>query len=232
VPEPLVLGIETSGLWTGVALLRGETALFSESLGPGTDHNELVVSLLDRAFRSAGVEPAALAGIGVTVGPGMFTSLRVGVAAAKALAMADACPLRGIGTLAALAATAGGSGAVLTVVDAHKGQVYVALWSGGTARLEPAVVDVAAVADWLGTGLKPVSALRLAGSGTGLCVEILRAAGFDCLDTGIAVPDPVAVARMAAADIAAGRIDGLADLEPRYLRRTDAELARDKRTGN
>lgn len=228
MPEPLYLGIETSGLWTGAALVRGGSVLFEESLGPGTDHNELIVGLLDRAFSTAGVERRDLAGIGVTIGPGMFTSLRVGLAAAKALAMAHSCPLRGIDTLAALAATAGPGGPVLAVIDARKGQVYAALWSGDRRLLAAAVVDLPGIAAWLG----PVTAreLTLAGSGTGLCLARLTAAGWSCTDSSVTAPRPATLAQMAAADIAAGRVDSLADLEPRYLRRTDAELARDKRT--
>ena len=228
MPEPLTLGIETSGLWTGAALVSGERVLFEESVGPGTGHNEVIVGLLDRAFRSAGIGPAVLAGIGVTVGPGMFTSLRVGLAAAKALAMAAGCALRGVDTLAALAATAGPGGAVLALIDAHRGQVYAALWDDGEARLEPAVVDPDRVVDWLGQ--PPAGpALRLAGSGTELCIGGLVSAGRDCADTGVRAPAARVVARLAAADIAAGRADRLADLAPRYLRRTDAELARERK---
>lgn len=228
MPESLVLGIETSGLWTGAALVSGERVLFEESVGPGTGHNEVIVDLLDRAFRSSGMVPAALAGIGVTVGPGMFTSLRVGLAAAKALAMASGCPLRGVDTLAALAATAGPGGAVLALIDARKGQVYAALWDDGETRLEPAVVDLDRVVDWLDGQAPAGTALRLAGSGTELCIGNLVSAGRDCADTGVRVPAARVVARLAATDIAAGRADSLADLAPSYLRRTDAELARER----
>ena len=226
--EPLILGIETSGLWTEAVLVSGGRILFEESVGPGANHNEVIVDLLDRAFRSARADPGALTGIGVTVGPGMFTSLRVGLAAAKALAMASGCPLRGIDTLAALAATAGPGEPTLALIDARKGQVYAALWDKGEARLEPAVVDLDRVVEWLAAQLPAGQALRVAGSGTELCIDNLVSAGHDCTDTGIRVPAARVVAQLAATDIAAGRADSLADLAPRYLRRTDAELARER----
>ncbi|MBM3315614.1 tRNA (adenosine(37)-N6)-threonylcarbamoyltransferase complex dimerization subunit type 1 TsaB, partial [candidate division WOR-3 bacterium] len=136
----LVLGIETSGTDTGVALLAGEQVLAEISCPSVSGHNENLLRLVRQALGAHTV--AGLAVIGVTIGPGMFTALRVGLAVAKGLALAAGAGLKGIGTLDALAAAVGGSGEVLTLVDARRREVYAALFRGGAAVLGPALVAI------------------------------------------------------------------------------------------
>lgn len=227
--EPLILGIETSGLWTGTALVRGEAILFEQSLGPGTDHNEKIVMLIEQALAKAPGGLHALEGVGVAIGPGMFTSLRVGLAAAKAVCLVRNCPLRGINTLAALAASVAESGSapVLTVVDARKNQLYAALWQqDGCCLLAPAAVDTAAIAEWLATTLPTGATLVITGNGRELCRQRLEDKGYRCIGVALDHPRPAAIARLAGNDIATGTVDDLESLTPCYLRQTDAELTR------
>jgi tRNA threonylcarbamoyladenosine biosynthesis protein TsaB len=230
-PGPLpVLGIETSGIATGVALIRGDGIFFESVRLMQASHNEMLLSVIADALNAAGIRPAGLGGLGVTIGPGMFTSLRVGLSTAKGLAVAHATPIKGIGTLQALAASADSTqGPVLALVDARKSQVYAALFDGETVVIPPAVfTPEELVATLRQAGLKP-GPLMLAGNGSAICKPLLRAAGIDVRPTNVAGPSPVVVARLAAQSLAAGISDDIETLEPLYLRRTDAELSREAR---
>ena len=102
------LGIETSGEYTALALIREEPQVLARLVNELTQacHNEQVFKLLDRLFaEGSGFELTRLDGIGVTIGPGMFTSLRVGLSVAKGLAMTCGIALKGINTLDAMALT-------------------------------------------------------------------------------------------------------------------------------
>ncbi|MEO0073504.1 MAG: tRNA (adenosine(37)-N6)-threonylcarbamoyltransferase complex dimerization subunit type 1 TsaB, partial [candidate division WOR-3 bacterium] len=75
---PVFLGIDTSGYTTQVALVENGQVLHEESCCFAAGHNEVLVDMVCSALKSAGGCVSDLAGVGVTIGPGMFTSLRVG----------------------------------------------------------------------------------------------------------------------------------------------------------
>src|SRR5712691_97710 len=116
VPCPLVLGIETSCDETGVGLVRGHD-LLADSVASSVNeharfggvvpevasraHLEAMIPTFDRAIATAGVRPAEIDAVAVTAGPGLAGALLVGVAAAKAFALALGKPLYGVNHLAA-----------------------------------------------------------------------------------------------------------------------------------
>jgi tRNA threonylcarbamoyl adenosine modification protein YeaZ len=103
-------------------------------------HAEALMPLIATVMSDAGVEFAELDRIAVTVGPGSFTGLRVGVAAARAIALASGKPAVGVTSLAALAAPFfddGGSGALMSVIDARHDRVYMQLFGPGGRGLVP-----------------------------------------------------------------------------------------------
>jgi tRNA threonylcarbamoyl adenosine modification protein YeaZ len=110
----------------GVSAADGRVPVtVSEVIGRG--HAERVIGMIRSALDEAGLRVAELERIAVTVGPGSFTGVRVGIAAARGLALVTGCPVVGIGTLAVLAeharALAGGR-SILAVLDARRGEVY------------------------------------------------------------------------------------------------------------
>ena len=109
-------------------------------------HAEAVMPLVARVMDEAAVEFSALGRVAVTVGPGSFTGLRVGIAAARGIALAAGKPAIGLTTLASLAAphiAEGDSGPVVAVIDARHDQVYMQVFApGGRTLLAPRVVPL------------------------------------------------------------------------------------------
>ncbi len=162
---------------------------------------------------AAGLAFGGLGRIGATTGPGSFTGLRVGLAFAKGLALALDIPCIGVGALEALAASHSGEGLTAAAVDAGRGQIYLQLFDAGAACGPP---EVASVED------APQRILLLAGGrpftlvgSAAVLAERLPGARF----VPLTAPDPVAVARLAAAAPTPA-----APPQPLYLRAPDARL--------
>lgn len=223
-----VLGLDTATPELTVALLRDGELAGERQVGPGpsgrprhaTELLPAVAALLGRER-----EWGQVTKIAVGVGPGSFTGLRIGVAAARALALGRGLPLVGVSSLAALAAGIGGRGADrLALIDARRGEVFGALYSAAGEELwEPFVSDPAALAARLAGHDRPVVA---AGDGSLRFRGELEAAGV-----------AVAAAGEAAHRLRARHICRLASgieggppeaVEPIYLRRPDAELWRER----
>lgn len=123
-----VLALETSSRIGGVAIIDdgGASAEISADV-PGA-HLEWLVGAIGAVLERANLAPHEVEGLAVSLGPGSFIGLRVGVATAAAWAHVAGRPLVGVSTLEAVAAGAGASGLVLAVVDARRGEVAAALF--------------------------------------------------------------------------------------------------------
>jgi tRNA threonylcarbamoyladenosine biosynthesis protein TsaB len=132
VPLP-VLAIETSGSACSVALATAGAGMgrppAHEIMATSHGHATALAPMIARVARAAGIEMTALKSIAVSCGPGGFTGIRVGLATARAMALAIGCPLVGIGTFQALAATATRSGGPLAarnlvVLDSRRSELF------------------------------------------------------------------------------------------------------------
>lgn len=223
----LFLGIEASGNSTGVAIVDDRQTRV-ELREPGTNHNEVLPALVDRALATAGARIVEVGGIGVTIGPGMFTALRVGLSVAKGLALPHGIPVKGVSTLLALARTVNEPARpVLALIDAHRKQVYYGLFLGDRPLLEPGVVSPEELPGLLARFLTSDREVLLAGNGSVLGEPELTRAGFKPCSTEVRLPAAWVVARVARECILSKGGDDLASLAPVYLRRTDAELQRE-----
>jgi tRNA threonylcarbamoyladenosine biosynthesis protein TsaB len=160
----VILGFDTATPATVVAVLPddGEPVELRHEPAPGErpGHATQLLALARRALDGAGADFADVRRIGVGVGPGTFTGLRIGVATARALAQATGAQVAGVSTLEALAVAADTERAVLAVLDARRGEAYVAAFRGGERLLAPMAVapeGLAALADpghapWLAVG--------------------------------------------------------------------------------
>ncbi|MDP3590912.1 tRNA (adenosine(37)-N6)-threonylcarbamoyltransferase complex dimerization subunit type 1 TsaB, partial [Phenylobacterium sp.] len=136
----MVLAIDTCLFACSVAVVDGEQVLARRVEPMSRGHQERLAPLVQEAMAEAGLGFDKLERIGVTVGPGSFTGLRVGLAFAKGLASALSIPAVGIGSLEALADTERGN--VVAVLDAKRGQVYLQAFSEGVPVSAPDALPI------------------------------------------------------------------------------------------
>lgn len=132
----LLLAIESATDWLSVALLEGERLIDLRRSPEPRQHATALLPTIDAMLSDAGVAIADIAALGVSVGPGSFTSLRIGLATAKGLAFGRAMPAVGVPTLEAMALAVlegatpalGPGSEVVALLDARRGEWYAAGW--------------------------------------------------------------------------------------------------------
>lgn len=125
----LVLAIETSNKPASVAVVDRDRVYGEIYSSCGKAHSERLPLMIDPLLEDCGLEKGDLDAVAVSIGPGSFTGLRIGLATAKGLALGLGIPLVGVSTLKALAISVGPlSGRVCPMFDARKGEVYGACY--------------------------------------------------------------------------------------------------------
>lgn len=219
----LVLGIETATVLGGVALVADGGELLGEiTLRNHESHSERILPAAEWLLKALGFLPRELAAIAVSQGPGSFTGLRAGIAAAKGLAFSLSVPLFGIPTLEALAANAPpGAGPVCAVLNARRGEVFRALFHRGFAgpqRLEPdGLVPLRSFADELPDECLVVGELPAA-----FRASLPAGSAFRFAPPHLSHPRAGVVATLGSLARGAARASQLATLLPLYLRPHDA----------
>ena len=149
----VVLGLDTATPDTVVGLIgAGEPIELRHTPAPGErpGHGHELLPLAREALATAGLDWPAVDRLAVGVGPGSFTGLRIGVATARALVQSSGAEVVAVSTLHALAAAADDPDrCVLAVLDAGRGEAFVAAWRGDERVLEPAAVAPDALAGLL-----------------------------------------------------------------------------------
>jgi tRNA threonylcarbamoyladenosine biosynthesis protein TsaB len=216
----LVLAIDTALGACSAAVLDTAAGkiIASETLVMARGHAEAVMPLVARVMDDAAMEFAALDRVAVTTGPGSFTGLRVGIAAARGIALAAAKPAIGLTTFAGFAAphiAADDSTALVTAIDARHEHVYLQVFgAGGRTIIPPRVAPLREAVRAAMAG-----PARIVGSGAGLI-----AAAWPRLE-----PPPVLVDQREACDIDwIARLGAAASVSdepptPLYLRAPDAQ---------
>lgn len=142
-----ILAIDTALEACSVVLMDGERIVAREHEAMARGHAEALMPMLARLRDEAALDFATLDRIAVTVGPGSFTGLRVGIAAARGIALAAGKPVVGITTLAAFAApliAADTSTPVVAAIDARHDHIYMQAFDGsGATRIKPVFISVA-----------------------------------------------------------------------------------------
>lgn len=136
-----VLVVDTALDACQVAVSDGDAVLAGRSEPMTRGHQERLAPMAEQVMAEAGVSFAALDRIGVTVGPGSFTGLRVGLAFAKGLSLALRIPCVGVGCLEALAASAP-AGVSAAVIDARQDRVYLQAFQDAVAVDAPELLDI------------------------------------------------------------------------------------------
>jgi tRNA threonylcarbamoyladenosine biosynthesis protein TsaB len=217
----LVLAIDTALAACSAAVLDTEQAMLlaSTSLPMARGHAEALMPLVERVMVAAEIGFTALDRIAVTTGPGSFTGLRVGISAARGLALAADKPAVGLTTLSAFAAplvAEARSGPILSAIDARHDQIYFQLVGGDGAMLwRPAIAPI----DDVLQASRNHAPLRLAGNAAALLASRWPADA----------PQPVQIDVQGAPDIAwvawlgAAADPGKSPARPLYLRPPDAK---------
>ena len=222
-----ILALETATLAGGAALLDGGQVVGQSLLNIELTHSERLMAMVDRLLQDCGWEVDDLQGLAVSIGPGSFTGLRVGVATAKGLALALGVPVAAVPTLDAMAATLPFVEApVCPLLDARKGEVYLSRyrWTGEGMKRE-----------WDYLALSPEAAAeRLAppvivlGDGVPACRPFLDrwGSGVRIASPAHSLPSPAVVGELGHALLESGQTVVAEALVPLYLRPSEAELRR------
>jgi len=217
----LVLAIDTALGACAAAILdtADDRMLASESLPMTRGHAEALMPLLSRLMKTAGLAFRHLDRVAVTSGPGSFTGLRVGIAAARGLALAIGKPAVGISTLGAYAAPyidADKTVAVVVAIDARHQHVYLHVFGpGGQSLASPRL----AALDEAVRAASAASAKIVVGTAAPAIAErLVRVEASSLLVDASEAPDIAWVARMGAAVP-----DSAAPPKPDYLRAPDAQ---------
>lgn len=201
----IVLGFDTCLAACSAAVIDGGRVLAARSEAMARGHQERLAPLVAEVMAEAGLGFDRLDRIGVTVGPGSFTGLRVGIAFAKGLSTALGVPAVGVGALEALAA-ASPTGLAVAAIDARRGQVYFQAFRNAVPLMEPEALGVSEASARL-AALESEGPVAILGSAAGL----LTAQAADVREA----PIPADIARLASARPAN-------PLQPLYLRPPDA----------
>jgi tRNA threonylcarbamoyladenosine biosynthesis protein TsaB len=227
----ITLSIESSAKAASVALTRENHLLAQYFQDSGLTHSRTLLQMVEDVLKNNGLAVRDLARIAVARGPGSFTGIRIGVAAAKGLAWGAQLPVRAVSTLRAAVSVFGDEGVVLCpVMDARRGETYNALFErrgGALTRLCP---DRAIPAEALaGEAKKSVRPYLLTGDGAELVREVFKKSGAPFLFA----PDllrlqcayGVALAAQGEPDADAGSV------VPNYLRVSQAEREKNEKSG-
>ena len=231
-----ILAFETSAKAASVALLEAGKLLGESYQNTGLTHSQTLMVMAEDLLKACGLTAKDVEAVAVAAGPGSFTGVRIGVAAAKGFAWGAELPCYGVSTLEAMARNLGVyQGYVVPAMDARRSQVYTAVFHAEKGELKRVEADMAISLQELGEKIKNFEeTVFLVGDGALLCYNTLLEEV-----PGLVLPPEhrmhqraagVALAAQAMAD--AGEPGNAGSLTPNYLRLSQAErerLARENR---
>ncbi len=229
----LILAFETSAKAASVALLE-DTRLLGESYqNTGLTHSQTLMVMAEDMLKQCGKTVSDVTAIAVAEGPGSFTGVRIGVAAAKGFAWGGELPCYGVSTLEAMAESLGiWEGYVCPCMDARRNQVYNALFYVNQGIVRRVREDRAIALSDLKEDLKALNGpIFLVGDGANLACKTLSGE----VPNLVLPPEhrihqrATGVALLAAKKLAAGDIGDGCALTPNYLRLSQAERERMER---
>jgi len=219
-----ILALDTATTGCSVSLWCGGDVLVHDARDMSRGQAEVLLPMAVEALRQAGLTPQDLDAIAITRGPGAFTGLRIGLAAARGLALALGIPCIGVTTLEVLAHGVSGEDRhgkiILAAVESKREDLYVQTFDEVLSPLsEPLAADGPGLAALVGTA----EAILVVGDGGKRAIDMLRGEGIEAqLSPAAALPDTRIVAALAAT-----RFDVHAKASapaPLYLRPPDAKM--------
>ena len=170
-----ILAFETSAKACSVALLQEGVLLGESYQNTGLTHSQTLLTMTEDLLKQCNLTAQDVDAVAVAAGPGSFTGVRIGVAAAKGLAWGRNIPCCGVSTLEAMAAGLGiYDGYILPVMDARRSQVYNALFHAQQGKLTRIREDRAISLTELAEDIKNLQEpIFLVGDGSNLCYNTL-----------------------------------------------------------
>ncbi len=228
----LILAFETSAKAGSVALLRDGVLLGESYQNTGLTHSQTLLCMAEKLLEHCGCTPQQVEAVAVAAGPGSFTGVRIGVAAAKGLAWGSQIPCYGTSTLESMALNLGiFEGFVCACMDARRSQVYNAIFKAEKGVLTRICEDRAISLEELAAEVKNLNGpVYLVGDGSRLCYEHIP---------GLILPPEhrmhqraAGVALAALAMMERGESGDANALTPNYLRLSQAERERAEKLKN
>lgn len=228
--SPLLLSIDTATPSSSVALTSGirnrGQVLASLCLNSKITHSRRLLSLIDYLMRETGVDWDRIEALAVSMGPGSFTGLRIGMATAKGLAFAADKPMVGVSTLDGLASKCAPSQLICAVLDARKKEVYACFYRTGQDGLTvpcgtPMVISPEKLAEQINESVVFVGdAVSLYGN---MWKSILGDRAHFA-PAHMHEPSASAIGLIGKEMLEAGNVLNIAEATPLYVRASDAEL--------
>lgn len=226
----LILAFESSAKAASVALMQDGVLLAESFQNNGKTHSATLMPMAEQILKDCGKKATDLSCVAVAKGPGSFTGVRIGVAAAKGLAWAAEKPCCGVSTLYGMAMQmAALPGIICPVMDARRSQVYNAVFESDGKKLTRLCEDRAISLEDLKKDLESLKKpIFLVGDGSKLCYNTLS----EDMPNLVYPPANLEMQRasgvaMAANEMAtAGMLVSPQELEPNYLRLSQAERER------
>ncbi len=225
-----ILAFDSTTKTASVALYDDGRLLAEYTLNNGNTHSETLLPMAETILRAFDLRPCEVESFAVSVGPGSFTGVRIGVATVKGLALGADKPCVGVSTLEAMAhGLAGIDGVYDCVMDARAGQVYHARFRRTGEVLERLCPDRAVTIDELGAEIGEAPEI-LVGDGADLCYNKLKPVcpALRLAPPHLRWPSAYGVAMAALPKLEAGETLSPQALDAVYLRKPQAEQMRDR----
>lgn len=221
-----ILGIDTSTMTASVGIIEDDQVLIDLKYDVKITYSEVLLSSIDLVLKTVELEVEKLDGFAISIGPGSFTGLRIGLSTVKGLCFASGKPLASVNSLDALASLSLFCRyPVVPLLDAKKNQVYAAIYDTSEGELKRKsgylVVDIEEL-------IKNISSKTLF-VGPGVKVyqrDLIQFLGDKAhfAPNEQSLPSGACVARIGLGKIISGQVENITDLEPMYLRKSEAEL--------
>jgi len=228
--QPVILAIDTATPATSLAITRGTrregVVLASLGLSSNVTHSRRLLTSIDWLMAEVEIGWSDIDAIGVSLGPGSFTGLRIGMATAKGLAMASGLKLIGVSTLDALAAKCVTNRLICPVLDARKKEVYTAFYRVNDSGTVEKVSEIVALSPQ-DLALQVGEPVVMIGDGAVVYKELFKEMLGDKLEIVAAhlnEPSATSLGMLSGEHFINGVVLDIDTAVPLYVRSSDAEL--------
>ena len=223
-----ILALDTSSIVATVAVMDGEKLMAEYILNHKKTHSQKLMPILKEILESCELSPKDIDVFGVTVGPGSFTGIRIGLATIKAMAQALDKPVIGISTLEGLAFNlVYCKSLICPMIDAQRNLVYTGLYGWQEMALTSLVNDiVVTIEDWLGEVKKRDEEIIFIGDGVEKFKNLIQEemgerAVFP--PSIVTMPRASSIAELVRRKAVLGELSNPSDILPIYMRKSQAE---------